>query len=240
MSGCVCVKSSAAAHVLTRLPTHHAWDCVPARTSARRVITQLCAASTVQLTAASHGRWNALLAIPEGLLGRVEKNEGGETWQRLLWFHIPGNFDLQQRNQNKNPLLAAKPAQQEDGVAEERWREGEQWSLSLWLQMGAFLTAQSFCSAKIRGHCCALRGCQTLKVSQADAPRRGSISQSGGSSTTEEMWWGINSRQCHVLPLGWAFIPANTQCTRSAACTHTQQRIQFRCPDALRVIKSTS
>ncbi|CAB1427184.1 unnamed protein product [Pleuronectes platessa] len=32
-----------------------------------------------------------------------------------------GNFDLQQRNQNKNPPLAAKPAQQEDGVVEERW-----------------------------------------------------------------------------------------------------------------------
>lgn len=27
---------------------------------------------------------------------------------------------------------------------------------------GCFLTAQSFCSAEIRGHCSALRGCQTL------------------------------------------------------------------------------
>lgn len=43
----------------------------------------------------------------------------------------PGNFNLQQRNQNKNPPLAAKPAQQEDGVVEERRRGGENNAASL-------------------------------------------------------------------------------------------------------------
>ena len=56
----------------------------------------------------------------------------------------PGNFDLQQRNQNKNPPLAAKPAQQEDGVVEERWsEENNEASLSL-APDGCVVTAQSF------------------------------------------------------------------------------------------------
>ena len=136
------------------LPTHHAWDGVPAQISAR--------SSTVQLAAVSHGRWNALLAIPEGLLGRVEKWRRGNMATSPLIPHPRELWPPAEKTKIKIPFSLPKPAQQEDGVVEERWREGEQWSLFLSLQMGAFLTAQSFCSARIRGHCCTPRGCQTL------------------------------------------------------------------------------
>lgn len=48
------------------------------QSSARCVITKLCATSTVQISAVSHGRWNVLLSIPEELLGRGWKARGEE------------------------------------------------------------------------------------------------------------------------------------------------------------------
>lgn len=116
----------------------------------------------MQLCAVSQERWNAL---PPSQRGSWEawKNEWLETWQHLLWFHIPGNFDLQQRNQNK------KSPSCWEACTTGRWgcggEVGAGWNNeashvdSIWVTLAQL---KAFVMVKVRGNSNALQGCQKL------------------------------------------------------------------------------
>lgn len=111
---------------------------------ARRVITLLCAASTVQLTCRFSWKMKFATHNPKGTAGKGWKTREGKHGNVSSDSTSQGTLTSSRETKIKNPLLAAKSAQQEDGVVEERWREGEQWSLSLGLQMSAFWQLKAF------------------------------------------------------------------------------------------------
>lgn len=139
------------------LPTHHAWDGVPAQTSAR---------SSAPLHRAARCRfsWKMKCAAgyPRGTAGKGWKTKEGKHGNVSSDSTSQGTLTSSRENQNKNPLLAAKAS------TTGRWGRGGEVEGGRTMKPlsfppdGCLLTAQSFCSARIRGHCCALRGCQTL------------------------------------------------------------------------------
>lgn len=94
---------------------------------------------------------------------------------------------------------------------------GGQWSLFLFAPDGCFLTAQSFCSVKIRGHCCALQSCQTLYVSHDDAPRWG-VNITERTIHHHHHHWGAVVRG--KLPPLWCFTHF-AGFLLQLTCTHT-------------------
>lgn len=155
------VKSSAAAHVLSetlatclRIMRGMACRHRPLHAALRRLHRAArCRFSWKMKCAAGY---------PRGTAGKGWKTKEGKHGNVSSDSTSQGTLTSSRENQNKNPLLAAKAS------TTGRWGRGGEVEGGRTMKPlsfppdGCLLTAQSFCSARIRGHCCALRGCQTL------------------------------------------------------------------------------
>lgn len=151
----------------------------------------------MQLCAVSQERWNAL---PPSQRGSWEawKNEWLETWQHLLWFHIPGNFDLQQRNQNKkSPSCWEACTTGRWGCGGEvgaGWNNEASHVHSIWVTLAQL---KAFVMVKVRGNSNALQGCQKLVGYSAWCTEK-------QTAATKEMWRGTIARRWEELSSLWS------------------------------------